>query len=215
VSDLFASFNKKYPHLASCTDALNQSFEVCCRAMNVSAPIMVCGNGGSAADAEHIVGELMKNFKRPRPVSEELRQKLLQVDEQRGAFLASGLQKPIPAIALTSSLALSTAIINDTDARFVFAQQVLGYAVDQGVYLGISTSGNAENVILGAICARALGVTTIGLTGKSGGKLKGYVDILIAAPAEDTAEVQEMHLPLYHALCEQLEKYAIDALPQA
>ena len=159
--------------------------------------LLVCGNGGSAADADHIVGELMKGFylKRPLPVQE--REKLGPVGEK--------LQGALPAIALTQHAGLSTAFLNDVDPFLIYAQQVYGYGRTGDCFLGISTSGNARNVCEAARVARAKGMTTLALTGAGGGTLREICDVCIRVPETVTADIQELHLPVYHALCAMLE----------
>jgi D-sedoheptulose 7-phosphate isomerase len=168
--------------------------------------LLVCGNGGSAADADHIVGELMKSFVVKRSLPEELRNKLLGADPEWGPRLAGSLQPGYPAIALTQHTALISAYANDADPALAFAQQVLGYGREGDVFLGISTSGNSPNVLAGAIAAGALGLQVIGLTGAGGGKLRSYCDVCIDVPEKETYKAQELHLPVYHCLCLAVEK---------
>lgn len=169
--------------------------------------LLVGGNGGSAADAEHIAGELMKCFEKRRPLSDAERAALLNADAAMGARLADMLVGTLPVISLTGHAALSTATMNDCDAVAIFAQQVWGYGERGDVLLAISTSGNAENLLLAATAARARGMKIILLTGKDGGKLKAFADVAICAPADKTFLVQELHLPIYHALCMMLEDH--------
>lgn len=172
--------------------------------------LLVCGNGGSAADADHIVGELMKGFVKKRPLPDSLVQALKEADPQRGAELSQKLQGALPAIALTNHVALSSAFANDVDGILSYAQQVNGYGNRGDVFLGISTSGNAENVMYAAVTARAKGMKIIGLTGRDGGKLGAFADISIVVPKQETYQIQELHLPVYHALCLMLEKRFYD-----
>lgn len=169
--------------------------------------ILVCGNGGSAADAEHIVGELMKGFLYPRPVSSIYREKLLfsslyPVDEN----LLKNLQQPIPAFSLVGGTALPTAFANDANFEYFFAQQVFGLGKAGDVLWAISTSGNSANIIHALRLARAMGVHTLGLTGRDGGIMARYCDVEIRVPENTTPEIQELHLPVYHAICAALEK---------
>jgi len=156
--------------------------------------VLICGNGGSAADAEHIVGELMKGFLLPR-----------QVEDPKLSHI-QGLQGALPAIALTGHTALSTAFANDVNPALIFAQQVYGYGRTGDALICISTSGNAENVILAAKTARALGIQVIGMTGVTGGRLAKICDVLLYVPENETVYIQELHLPLYHCLCAMLEE---------
>ena len=168
--------------------------------------LLVAGNGGSAADANHIVGELMKGFCLPRKMSEEFADKLKAVDEERGSVLADKLQGALPAIALDNHNALNTAFMNDVDGALIYAQQVNGYGNAGDVFLGITTSGNAGNVMYAAVVAKAKGMKVIGLTGKTGGKLAGVADVCIRVNETETYKVQELHLPIYHCLCLMVEK---------
>jgi D-sedoheptulose 7-phosphate isomerase len=169
--------------------------------------LLVAGNGGSAADAEHIVGELMKRFKIRRPLEDDLRRCLKNMRDERADLLAEQLEAPLTAISLASHSALSTACINDTGASIVFAQQLLGFGQKNDVFLGISTSGNSENIINAAITAKAMGISVIGLTGANGGELAKYSDTLINVPQTDTYLVQELHESVYHCLCLMLEDH--------
>ena len=166
---------------------------------------MTCGNGGSAADAEHIAGELMKSFKRQRPITGEQRAALSAAFPDGGAYLARHLQQGIPCISLVSQVSLMTAFANDVAADMAFAQQVFVYGCPGDVLIGLSTSGNATNVVNACATAKASGVKTIGITGEHGGKLRGICDVTIAVPARETYRVQEYHLPVYHALCAMME----------
>jgi len=166
--------------------------------------LLICGNGGSAADADHIVGELMKEFCVKRPLSAEVRDAFTAFGEE-GRVLANGLQAALPAISLTQHTSLSTAYANDEDAALIYAQQVIGYGRQGDAFLGISTSGNARNVCNAALAAKALGLRTIGLTAAHGGKLVKICDSTIRVPETETYKAQELHLPIYHALCIALE----------
>lgn len=167
--------------------------------------LLIAGNGGSAADAEHIVGELMKRFKLPRPVSKEFAEKLMEVDSSRGAELAKNLECSLMAIPLVAHEALSTAYINDVDGLGVFAQQLFGFGRKGDVFLGISTSGNSRNIMNATVVARALGIKTVGLTGGNGGELATVADVNVKAPEIETYMIQELHLPIYHCWCLMLE----------
>ena len=168
---------------------------------------MVCGNGGSAADSEHIVGELMKGFTLPRKVPAEMSKKFTQVDNDLGNVLTENLQEALPSIALTTHAALSTAFMNDCQPVLVFAQQVYGYAQEGDCFLGISTSGNSQNVLYAAVVAKAQGLSLIGLTGAKQNKLEKYCDVCIHVPETETYKIQELHLPIYHCICLMLEDY--------
>lgn len=196
----------KYPDLSTCADEINLAYELLVGSYRQGGKLLLCGNGGSAADCEHIVGELMKGFALQRPVDQAFRQKLLDVDPDEGAYMAEHLQQALPAISLVSQTALSTAFINDVASDMVFAQQVYGYGVQGDVLIGISTSGNSTNVNNAFKVAKALGLKTIGLTGRTGGKMKDICDVTICVPWDETLDIQERHLPIYHTLCIMLEK---------
>ena len=169
--------------------------------------LLVCGNGGSSSDADHIVGELMNKVEMKRPLNKSLKDRLIEQSGERGAYLAENLQQGLPAISLTAHSALTTAVANDIDADVIFAQQVSGYGNTGDILIGISTSGNSQNVIDAMIVAKAKGLITIVLTGESGGKIKDICDILINVPESRTTYVQELHLPVYHTLCLIVEEY--------
>lgn len=189
--------------------ALMPQIEVAIDAMHKSylsgGTMLFCGNGGSAADSEHIVGELMKGFILPRPISDEVKEKLTEMFHSDADYLSKYLQRGMPAISLVSQTALLTAFSNDNAPDLVFAQQVLGYGKKGDIFFGITTSGNSKNVIYAAEVAKVLGLTIIGLTGESGGKMKELSDILINVPEKETFKVQELHLPIYHIICLCLE----------
>ena len=192
---------ERYPALAVCRDDLLAATELLVSCLAAGGKILVCGNGGSASDAEHIVGELMKGFVLPRKPDDGLRKKLCDVAPDVADYLIDNLQGALPAISLVNETALNTAFANDQAADLVFAQQVLGLARGGDVVVGISTSGNSANVIYALYVARAKGAKSIALTGRGGGKLKAVADVTICAPADETYKVQEYHLPIYHALC--------------
>lgn len=167
--------------------------------------LLIAGNGGSAADSEHIAGELMKRFKITRPINKDLADKLLKIDPQRGERLVKNLEMPLRAVPLTSHIAITTAYMNDADATGVFAQQMLGFGDAGDVFLAISTSGNSENIISACVVAKAMGIKIIGLTGQKESELSKIADICIQVPETETYKIQELHLPVYHALCLMLE----------
>lgn len=167
--------------------------------------LLIAGNGGSAADAEHCVGELMKGFKMQRKPDAEFAQKLKGVDSELGAVLAENLQGALPAIALDGHPALTSAYMNDCEPLLCFAQQVNGYGKSGDVLLGISTSGNSKNVLYAATVAKAKGMSVIGLTGAKDSRLAEMADVCIKAPQTETYMIQELHLPIYHCLCLILE----------
>ena len=169
--------------------------------------VLVCGNGGSSSDSDHIVGELMKDFEQKRPLDLFLKKQLSAISADRGSYLAETLQQGLPAISLSAHHALVTAFANDSDADLVFAQQVTGYGQAGDVLIGISTSGNSQNIVDAIITAKAKGMEVIGLTGETGGRMKTLCDILINVPGRRTSFVQELHLPVYHTLCLIVENH--------
>lgn len=196
----------RYPVLDVCREDIMRAYEVIREAYEKKGMLLVCGNGGSGADSEHIVGELMKEFAIKRPLKEEEQKKLKESSAQNGELLASHLQGSLPAVTLTGNIALSTAFANDAMPELVFAQQVYGYGNENSVLLGISTSGNSQNVIYALETARAKGMKTIALTGDGGGRMKKLADVCIRVPAVLTPDVQELHLPVYHTLCMMIEE---------
>ncbi|MGC6173788.1 D-sedoheptulose-7-phosphate isomerase [Lacrimispora sp. 38-1] len=196
----------RYPVLTSVKDEIKEAYEILENCYKNGGKLLIAGNGGSCADAEHIVGELMKGFVKPRSVSGEFAQKLLEADPVRGKELADKLQGGLPAIALTGHPGLSTAYLNDVDGSLIYAQQTYGYGKEGDVLFGISTSGNSKNIMYAMTAARAIGMKTIGLTGRDGGQLKEIADVSIVVPEKETYKIQELHLPVYHALCLMLEE---------
>lgn len=196
----------RYPRLEVCRKDIIDAYEIMKAAYVDDKKILIAGNGGSAADSEHIAGELMKRFKTPRPVSEDFKRRLFEVDKVRGEALAANLERGLMAIPLVAHEALTTAYINDVDGLGVFAQQLYGFGRPGDVFVGISTSGNSRNVMYATVVARALGIKVIGLTGISGGELAQVADVTIRVPEEETFMIQELHLPVYHCLCLMLEE---------
>jgi D-sedoheptulose 7-phosphate isomerase len=176
------------------------------KTFNNGGKVLVCGNGGSCSDADHIVGELMKSFEGMRPLNSDLQQKLSELSPEHGKMLAEKLQQGLPAISLTVHQSLITAIANDIHGDVIYAQQVVGWGNPGDILIGLSTSGNSKNVIDAMIVAKAKGMITIGMTGETGGKMKDWCNILINVPETRTAYVQELHLPVYHAICMIIEK---------
>lgn len=195
----------RYPSLQSAQDDIIDAYLLMEECYLHGGKLLIAGNGGSAADSEHIAGELMKRFKTPRPVSTEFADRLKQIDPERGTELARNLECGLMAIPLVAHEALTTAYINDVDGLGVFAQQLFGYGRAGDVFLGISTSGNSKNIMNATVVARALGIKVIGLTGKSGGELAKVADVAVKVPETETYMIQEQHLPVYHCWCLMLE----------
>lgn len=198
---------ERYPKLEALVPVIEKAAEMIIFCYSNGGKVLVCGNGGSSSDADHIVGELMKSFELKRPVENDLAKKLAEISEERGSYLAQKLERALPAISLSSQTALTTAISNDIDGSIIFAQQVLGYGKNNDVLVALSCSGNSQNIIDACITAKAMNLKVIGLTGMTGGNMKQYCDILINVPEKRTAYVQELHLPVFHALCLIIEKY--------
>lgn len=196
----------RYPALAACRDDISQAYTLIRDTFAGEGKLLVCGNGGSAADSEHIVGELMKGFCLPRPLPWKVSSALQSTDPTLGPYLAGHLQAGLPALALTGQIALGTAFQNDVAPELAFAQQVCGYGRSGDVLLAISTSGGSRNVLYAAVTARALGMTVIGLTGAAESRLSQFADVCIRVPETETYRVQELHLPVYHCLCRMLEE---------
>lgn len=205
VSAIFTSLFTQYPALLVCQEAIAQAFHLLQTCYQHGGKLLICGNGGSAADAEHIVGELMKSFLIKRPIRVDARARLKALFPADGDYLAEHLQGALPALALTGQLSLATAFLNDVAGDMIFAQQVYGYAQPADVLLAISTSGNSKNVLNALKVAKAQGVKTIGLTGQSGGQMNAVCDLVVRVPADEVYAIQEYHLPVYHILCRMLE----------
>lgn len=201
LSDLI----RRYPILAPCEEDIFRTYTILDEAFSRGNKLLVAGNGGSDADANHIVGELMKGFVKKRKIPEDLAQKLKSVNAELGQSLTENLQCALPAVALSVHSSLNTAYINDVGADWVFAQQLLGLACSGDVFFAITTSGNSKNILAAAVTAKALGLKIIALTGKNGGKIADLADVTIKCPETETYKVQELHLPVYHALCLMLE----------
>lgn len=199
---------ERYPVLASCKDQIIKSYEILEQCFATGHKLLIAGNGGSCADSEHIVGELMKGFKLPRKCPEEFAAKLKDIDAVRGEELALRLQGGLPAIALDGHQGLNTAYINDVEngGLLTYAQQVNGYGQEGDVFLGISTSGNSKNVMYATVVAKAKGMKVLGLTGAKGGELAKVADVAVKVPECETYMIQELHLPVYHCLCLMLEE---------
>lgn len=195
----------RYPQLIVVKDCIVEAYQILEESYTNDGKLLVAGNGGSAADAEHIVGELMKGFVNPRRLEAEYSDALITVNKELGRVLSENLQGALPAIALDGHLALTTAYLNDCEPLLCFAQQVNGYGKKSDVFLGISTSGNSRNILYAATVAKAKGMKVIGLTGEKDSKLSEISDTCIQVPETETYKIQELHLPVYHCLCLMLE----------
>lgn len=196
---------ERIPELGAMSDAITKAAEILCACHITGGKVMVCGNGGSAADSEHIVGELMKSFVLPRPLPADDIERLMQSGAVDWESIAENLQQGIPALSLNGAISLSTAIINDTDPFMTFAQQVYIYGKPGDVLIALSTSGGAKNVLNAVKTAKAFGVSVIGFTGSRPAPIDEFCNVVIKAPIAETFRVQEYHLPIYHTLCLMVE----------
>lgn len=202
---ILTNLETRYPSLNSCKKEIKEACNLLIKSYEDSGKLLVCGNGGSSSDADHIVGELMKSFSRKRPIDRTFADKLNTTSNLRGTLLASKLEKGLSAISLNAHSSLVSAVSNDMGGDYIFAQQVVGYGNKNDTLLCITTSGNSQNILDAAITAKAMGLKVIGLTGETGGELKQYCDIAICVPSNSTPEIQELHLPVYHAICQVIE----------
>ncbi|MGN0853010.1 MAG: SIS domain-containing protein [Kiritimatiellia bacterium] len=202
---ILAGLFARHPALEVCRQDIVAAFDALLAAYRAGGKVLCCGNGGSASDCEHIVGELLKKFKKHRDIPAAVRARLCAAGPA-GIHLADRLEGSLPAISLVSQSGILTAFANDVGWDEAYAQQLLGLAKAGDVLIALSTSGNSRNCVLAATLARALGVTSIGLTGAAGGRFRDVCDIAICVPAEETYRIQEFHLPIYHALCAMLEE---------
>ncbi|MBE6766097.1 MAG: SIS domain-containing protein [Ruminococcaceae bacterium] len=204
---MFNELLERYPCLKDCGEQIKAADKTIIDTYENGGKLMVCGNGGSCADSEHIVGELMKGFLSLRPLDDSYKAELKAANPELDDDMLSKLQGALPALALTGHNGLTTAYSNDVDPSLIFAQQLFGIGNCGDVFIGITTSGNSKNVVKAAQLAKALGIKVIGLTGKMGGKMKEIADVCICVPETETFKVQELHLPVYHFLCASAEKH--------
>jgi len=200
----------RYPSLVNCKEAIRQAAAELIRCYTDGKKVMTCGNGGSCADADHIVGELMKGFLKKRPVKDSVKIRMQEQYPFLDAELLDGLQCGLPAVSLCSLTALNTAVCNDIDPQLIYAQSVFGLGKKGDVLICMSTSGNAKNVCAAAQVAKAFGITVIGLTGSKGGRLKELADVCVCVPETETYKIQELHLPIYHYICATVEARFFD-----
>lgn len=196
-----------YPILSSIKKTMQTTLHTIVERVEQGGKIFICGNGGSAADAEHIAGELLKSFKLPRPLTPLFKEALIKTDSDYGTLLANNLQAGIPTFVLSNHVSLSTAFANDVDPYMAYAQQLHVLGSSKDIFIGISTSGNAKNVNMAAVVSRAKNMFTIGLTGENGGNLAQHSDICLKVPHYETYKIQELHQPLYHMMCLLIEDY--------
>ncbi|MDD3114581.1 MAG: SIS domain-containing protein [Anaerovibrio sp.] len=201
---------ERYPALSICRQSLTEAVDAVCASYRQQGKLIICGNGGSAADSEHIVGELMKGFVKKRPIPDTLYAKMQAVCPHEADYLRENLQGALPAVSLMNAIGLNSAFANDQAPDLAMAQQVLGLGRPEDVLLGISTSGNSSNVVYAVQLAKTLGIKTIGLIGSRQCKMQTLCDIVIAAPEIETYKIQEFHLPIYHTICMAVENEFFD-----
>lgn len=197
----------RYPALEYNRVELKEAARALIETLDGGGKLLICGNGGSAADADHIVGELMKGFVRPRPLRKELKEALIRAGGDEGRRMGLLLQGGLPAVSLCAHTALNTAFSNDVDPALAFAQQAFSLGNPVDLLWGLSTSGNSSNIVFAAIAARAVGMKTLALTGEKESRLSEIADICIRVQGTETYKIQELHLPVYHALCRILEDH--------
>lgn len=203
-----ATLEERYPVLRPLDKELREAFSMMKRCFEKGGKLLLCGNGGSSADSDHIVGELMKAFCKKRKIKPELLSQLKELyGDTEASYFENHLEVGLPAISFSSQTALHTAFSNDQDETLFYAQCLLGYGKKEDLLFGISTSGNAKNVGYALKLAKAMGIPSILLTGKDGGSGKEYADLTIIAPSMETYQIQELHLPIYHCLCLMVEQY--------
>jgi phosphoheptose isomerase len=203
--EIYEGLFSGYPMLEGCRENVLRAFEMLKHCFANGGKLMACGNGGSASDAEHIIGELMKGFLSKRIIPETDAKKLKKLYPENGVYLASKLQRALPAISLVSQSSLISAYVNDVAADMVFAQQVYGYGEEGDVLIGLSTSGNSANVVNALRVAKAFDIRTIAFTGMDGGESAKLCDVPLQVPESETYKVQELHVPLYHTICAMVE----------
>jgi len=205
--DYIQQLIQRYPSLESVKSDISAAFDIIANSYGKGGKLLIAGNGGSASDAEHIAGELMKTFEKKRILPDSFIMVIKKVNLEIAEYLIPRLQPGLPTIALSGHASLNTACINDIDGNITFAQQVYGYGNETDVLLAISTSGNSKNILYAAAVAKAKNLKIIALSGGSGGALKNIADVSIIVPETETYKVQELHLPVYHCLCQMLENH--------
>lgn len=206
VREIFDNLFARLPELTCCREDVAQAFELILGTYQQGGRVFTCGNGGSAADADHIVGELLKKFRKERDIPAEVKVRLLDNGDEDGAWLAEKLEGSLAAVSLSAQSAILSAYANDVAWEGAFAQQLLGLAREGDTLIALSTSGNSRNCVLAASLAHELDVNVISFTGEGGGRLATTADAAIRVPATETYRIQEYHLPIYHALCAMLEE---------
>ena len=201
------SLMERYPVLQVCREEIQKAVDLWCKAYENGGKLLLCGNGGSCADAQHIAGELMKGFLKKRPLTGEQKASMQRNYPELDESVLNKLQQALPAVVLSDATALNSAFANDVDPCLVYAQQTLGLGTAEDVLVCLSTSGSSQNVVEAAKVAKSIGLSVVALTGSSGGRLKEIADVCITVPAVETYQVQELHLPVYHCLCAAVEAH--------
>lgn len=204
TTEILNLYSKNCDFIKDLNEEITIAFDMLISSFNNGGKLLVCGNGGSNSDADHIVGELLKGFQMKRPLTNDMKESFAQFGEE-GILLADRLQDSLPAINLGAHTSLITAVINDIGGTEIYAQQVIGYGNKGDIFLGISTSGNSKNVINAAMSAKVKGLKCIALTGESGGRMRDIFDLTIKVPSNVTCFIQDMHTSIYHVLCAMVE----------
>jgi len=205
--DYIQQLISRYPALEPLKSSISAAFDIIVDSYTNGGKLLIAGNGGSASDAEHIAGELMKTFEKKRTLPDSFIMDIKKVNIEIAEYLIPRMQPGLPTIALSGHASLNTACINDIDGNITFAQQVYGYGKETDVLLAISTSGNSKNILYAAAVAKAKKLKIIALSGGSGGALRNIADVSIIVPETETFKIQELHLPVYHCLCQMLENH--------
>ena len=205
------SLMERYPVLQVCREEIQKAVDLWCKAYENGGKLLLCGNGGSCADAQHIAGEMMKGFLKKRPLTGEQKASMQRNYPELDESVLNKLQQALPAVVLSDATVLNSAFANDVDPCLVYAQQTLGLGTAEDVLVCLSTSGSSQNVVEAAKVAKSIGLSVVALTGSSGGRLKEIADVCITVPAVETYQVQELHLPVYHCLCAAVEAHFFEA----
>lgn len=207
MNTVVLSLMERYPVLQVCREEIQKAVDLWCKAYENGGKLLLCGNGGSCADAQHIAGELMKGFLKKRPLTGEQKASMQRNYPELDESVPNKLQRALPAVVLSDATVLNSAFANDVDPCLVYAQQTLGLGTAGDVLVCLSTSGSSQNVVEAAKVAKSIGLSVVALTGSSGGRLKEIADVCITVPAVETYQVQELHLPVYHCLCAAVEAH--------
>lgn len=211
MNTVVLSLMERYPVLQVCREEIQKAVDLWCKAYENGGKLLLCGNGGSCADAQHIAGELMKGFLKKRSLTGKQKASMQRNYPELDESVLNKLQQALPAVVLSDATALNSAFANDVDPCLVYAQQTLGLGTAEDVLVCLSTSGSSQNVVEAAKVAKSIGLSVVALTGSSGGRLKEIADVCITVPAVETYQVQELHLPVYHCLCAAVEAHFFEA----